>query len=160
MSPLERAEKSSGFSLLELIAVLVILGLASALAAPRIQGFMEEVRIRTAARKMATLLRYARNQALSSNQVVTVAADVSGERWWIRYNERQAAERFVKLPQGIRGKVIERYFSAISAARGKILFSPKGDSTGQVVEIYDNHGRKFRLAIDPVIGSITLSRGS
>lgn len=160
MIPGALAKKSSGFSLLELIVVLIIVGLASTLAAPRIQDFIEEARIRTGARKMAALLRYARNQALFSKQVVTVTADESGRRWWIKYSELQAGERWVNLPKGVRGKVVERYFSALSNAKGSILFSPKGESTGQLVEIYDGRGRKFQLAVDPVIGSVTLARGS
>jgi len=160
MTPGESAKRASGFSLLELIAVLVIMGLAAGLAAPRIQDFLEEARIRTGARKLATLLRYARNQALSTKQVVTVATDESGQRWWIKYSELPAAERVVKLPPGIKGKIVERYFSALSDAKASILFSPQGNSTGQLIEIYDDHGRKFQLAVDPVIGNITLLRGS
>lgn len=157
MSPNESRGRSSGFSLLELIAVLVVLGLASALAAPRIQGSLDEAKIRTATRKMATLLRYARNQALVTKQVVTVASDQAGERWSLHYSELPAKEKSLSLPQGIRGKIIERYLSLAPEASGKILFFPRGNSTGQMVEIYDGRGRKFLLAIDPIVGNTSLS---
>ena len=48
-----------GFTLLELIIVLIIIGVASALVVPRLVGSTGNLDVRTAAGKVAAFLRYA-----------------------------------------------------------------------------------------------------
>ena len=65
-----REEK--GFTLIEIIIVVVIMGAAIGLAAPRIGKSMEKMRLRSAVRKFSAVLRYTRQMAISRKKEYTV----------------------------------------------------------------------------------------
>jgi len=60
-----RVSFSAGFTLIELILVLVIMGLLTALVTPAITS-LTGLKLKTAARKVAAGLRYARSQAVAT----------------------------------------------------------------------------------------------
>jgi type IV fimbrial biogenesis protein FimT len=61
-----------GFTLVELIAVLAIAALLSALAMPQALSYLRSARLRGAAEQVATALRLARQLAITGNQSVCV----------------------------------------------------------------------------------------
>jgi prepilin-type N-terminal cleavage/methylation domain-containing protein len=71
-----------GFTLLEIMAVLLILAFASALAVPAFRKFVEEDDMTKATRRIEALFRVARDSAVRSGWPVTVVIDsVSGKVW-------------------------------------------------------------------------------
>src|SRR4051812_47762470 len=69
--------RSSGFTLAEILAVVVILGIASAIIIPQI-GTRDDMRVKAAARTLIADLIYAQNLAISTGQTVYVRFDVAG----------------------------------------------------------------------------------
>ncbi|MBI5184417.1 MAG: prepilin-type N-terminal cleavage/methylation domain-containing protein [Nitrospinae bacterium] len=76
-----RAE--SGFSLIELIVVLVIVGIAMAITAPFIFWTLERVQIRAAVKEIASSLRYGRSMAISQKKEVRFYIDLDEQQFWI-----------------------------------------------------------------------------
>jgi prepilin-type N-terminal cleavage/methylation domain-containing protein len=70
------------FTVLELLVVIAILAVASALAAPFVQGMQEDQRVRDAARQVASSFAMARGRALASgrNHIVYFADDTGVAR--------------------------------------------------------------------------------
>src|SRR5689334_10103049 len=66
-----------GFTLLELLVVLAILGLTVALAVPVFHRVMPGLELKATARSVAAALREARGLAVSSNREVAVTIDVN-----------------------------------------------------------------------------------
>jgi prepilin-type N-terminal cleavage/methylation domain-containing protein len=64
-----------GFTLLEIMAVLLILAFASALAVPAFRKFVEEDDMTKATRRIEALFRVARDSAVRSGWPVTVVID-------------------------------------------------------------------------------------
>ncbi|HUT85120.1 MAG TPA: prepilin-type N-terminal cleavage/methylation domain-containing protein, partial [Thermodesulfobacteriota bacterium] len=56
---------SKGFTLIELIIVLVIVSIMAAMVSPTISRSLASLQLKTAARKVAAALRYARTQAIA-----------------------------------------------------------------------------------------------
>jgi general secretion pathway protein H len=73
---------AAGFTLLELLVVLAILGAASALILPRFGGSVSRVSMRSTAVQLVALLRATRSEAMRSNTELTVTIDLSGRAYW------------------------------------------------------------------------------
>ena len=70
-----------GFSLIELITVMVIIGALSALAYPRMATGYYQLQIAGAARKLQHDIRYAQQTALNNHLKIDVVFDAANERY-------------------------------------------------------------------------------
>ena len=78
---------SRGFSLLDLLIVLMILGIMGVLVAPQLHSMMTEARLNEAAREMVSGLHYARSLALTHQRPFSLTVDVGGN--WFRVFDRR-----------------------------------------------------------------------
>jgi prepilin-type N-terminal cleavage/methylation domain-containing protein len=173
--------KRSGFTLLELTVVLFILSLAAALVAPVFARSFGQLRLKAAARDVATLCRYARTQAITHQAVLEVVLDRRGNAYWLRgpdwaltrlgaadragtANEPgQASQggllhaRVRVLPPGVTLKsVILDVGPLQDDEQGSIAFYPQGSSTGGDVWISDEKDRGYRIVVDSSIGLVRI----
>ena len=65
-------EKQSGFTLSELMVVIVIVGIVSAIAAPAFIKTMQAGRAARASRGLVEVMRYAQSEALSRNRAMRI----------------------------------------------------------------------------------------
>jgi len=71
---------SRGFTLIELMIVIVIMGFILAFAGPRIAKSLGGLSLKTTAKKVAATLRYARSQAVNTGQIYNVIFDSEKNR--------------------------------------------------------------------------------
>ena len=71
--------RRSAFTLAEMLLVMVILGMLTAIAAPRYSGFVARRRVEAAARRVAADLSLAQRRARISSASQAVNFDVSGD---------------------------------------------------------------------------------
>ena len=81
-----------GFSLIELIVVLVIIGLAAAVTAPFIFWTLERVEIRSAVKEIASSLRYARSVAISEKKEMRFYMDLDERLYWLDTRREEGRE--------------------------------------------------------------------
>ena len=72
-----------GFSLMELVLVMSIISILSAIAAPRYIGSIQNYRVKAAAKRIQVDLEYARTRAKSISMSKTVAFDVANDNYTI-----------------------------------------------------------------------------
>ena len=78
-SILARCNKGLGFTLIELIIVITILGILTTVALPAFTGFIADQRIKTASFDVVATLMLARSEAIKRNTNVTVTP--VGSQW-------------------------------------------------------------------------------
>lgn len=73
-------EKKRGFSLLELMLVVAIIGILTAIAFISMLHYRTVIRVNASAREMAGHMRYARAKAIKNNRAVMVRFDNTGDQ--------------------------------------------------------------------------------
>lgn len=77
-----RARRESGFTLIELMMTMVILGLLMMIGVPQFRVWMQNVQIRTAAESVLNGMQTARNEAIRRNEAVQIKL-TTGSGWII-----------------------------------------------------------------------------
>jgi general secretion pathway protein H len=172
----------AGFTLLELIVVLVIISLMSALVVPRLMGPMSALDLKTASKKIAASLRYARSRATSEkitclalfdfdkNRVVIVTPpDGKGDFSMDNQEEidkmleeqtdknSQGWLNTYRLPDGIR---LEKGLSRdreVQSGVFRVFFSSSGGSSGGEITVAGKEGRHYKITVDAITGLVKLS---
>ncbi len=160
----------NGFTLVEMIVVLTILGLAASFVLPSLDRGLPHWRLIGAAREFVTLLKFARNQSLASMSPLHVVVDRSRNLYWLDSAEALAApdwlhggERKVRvyaLPEGVSFGEPGGGIVSVDEQRFRILFFPRGNSSGGEIQLRDKNGRAYRIDVDTVTGRPEIKRTS
>ena len=157
-----------GFTLLELVVVLSIVGIAVSFVLPSLERGFRQWRLQGAARDLATTLKFTRNQSVAQRASFQVVFDRSRNVYWLDRTDapalaepEQAEEKQVRLyalPGGVKFLAVTVGSTRADGERVGILFSPRGNSTGGEVEIGDERGRTYRVNVDPMTGHARVGR--
>ena len=82
-----RRSKSSAFTLLELIVVLIILALVAGLIAPTLRTFTVGQSTANAAEQIVVLTHYARTQSITDGNAFRLNFDPDGGSYWLTSSE-------------------------------------------------------------------------
>ena len=144
-------DSSRGFSLLELVVVLVLIATATALTATVISAGLPGQQLRGAARELAAQMRYTRAQAIvtGKSQVFSLNADT---RDWKAPNRRHGT-----LPKAIDIVATSARIEQPERGAAAFRFFPDGSATGgRVLLQRDRAG--WQLDIDWLTGQVTMTR--
>jgi len=139
-----------GFTLLELIIVLVISVMGFAAVAVNINSGNASTRLETVARDLASALRYAHGQALLTHKPVSVIVDLEQNQY--RISDRERAYEFDERIE-VSLTVAEETFDDGKA--GAIQFFPDGSSTGGRVTL--EWGKQLRrIDVNWITGAVSI----
>jgi general secretion pathway protein H len=140
-----------GFTLVELLVVLVIAALAMALVGTSISRSISGAEMRTAARKVAASLRYTRTHAILTKSEQVFLVDTEKHSF-------QAADRQQEtLPKGMNVELNTARSELTSETAGGIRFYPDGGSTGGNVRLEAN-GRVYQVNVAWLTGEASVER--
>ena len=145
------ASPQRGFTLVELLVVLVIASLVLALVGTSISRSISGAEMRVAARKMAASLRYTRTRAILDKQEQVFLVDTENRKYLAPKREE------VVLPEGMNVALTTARSELTAESVGGIRFYPDGGSTGGFVELEAN-GRVYRINVAWLTGEASLER--
>jgi general secretion pathway protein H len=134
-----------GFTLLEVIVVLLILSLGAAVSAPAIGRSLDSIRLRAEIAGFSAMIRHARERAITSRRTHTVVVG-NGE---LRVVDGEDVRRARPLPAAW----------TIDTTPPKLVlrFEPQGSSSGGEYHIVAGT-ISYRVSVDPLTGRVRSSR--
>lgn len=118
-----------GFTLFEVLVVMLIVALVAAASAPVISGRLGGVQQRTAARDLATVLRQTRGAAIAENRDLALAIDTETHTYAIEGGPPR------HLPESLSVSLFAAETERLGPTAGQIRFFPDGSSTGGEVTL-------------------------
>ena len=148
--------RENGFTLIELVSVLVLIGLFLGLAAPFVMATLDRIQADSSVRKMVSMLASARSQAVAEKTSLVFLGDLDHNQYWVidprteKSSDMMQLERMIQFSEFNDGEVSfrEGIFS--------ITFYPLGNTSGGTILLEpsnpDADAPSFLLTIDPVTG--------
>jgi len=139
--------RSAGFSLLELIVVLVILGMATTFTIVEVGRRKDKTEFLREARRISVTLKKARQSAIMDRMEYSFHSDFDVEGrpyyWLERSGQPEGTSR--SLPEGyeLSGPVV--------------AFFPRGYSTGGNIVLKNGRGRESVISVDPILGRVSIA---
>lgn len=141
-----------GFSLVELVVVMVLIAALAALGLAAIGSGLPGQKLRGAAREIAAELRFTRAQAIATGREQVFSIDVGEKRW------RGPGERSGELPEGIALEVTGAREELESPQVVAIRFFPEGAATGGRLVLRSGEAA-WRVDVAWLTGEVRLRRG-
>jgi general secretion pathway protein H len=153
ISPTGEAGPAFGFTLLELLVVLLLLAVLAGYAGSRIMVGMEGTALQASTSELAAILRRARSEAIVRNAPVSVLVDVDAPSFGI------PGERIYAVPDRLKLTLFAAVTDELPSNLGEIRFFPDGSSTGGEVTLASGNAQRY-VQVDWLSGRVAVYEGT
>jgi general secretion pathway protein H len=144
-----RAQRARGFTLIEILAVIVLIAIGVTIAAVSLHG-TGRGRLDAAAQQVAAGLRDTRTRAMATSQPQAFAVDLRAHTFSAPGRDPR------KLPAAAAVQVTSAAEDTTGQGVARIRFFPDGSSSGGHVELSEAH-RTVRIDVDWLTGAVAVS---
>jgi general secretion pathway protein H len=137
------------FTLLEMLAVIILIGIAAAAVSISVTHGLASARINAAAGELAATLRATRTQAIMHGQQRVFQVDTRQATY------RGADQRDVRLPKGLDLSVTSAASDQSGGDIARIRFFPDGSSTGGRITLRSGR-REWHVNVSWLTGAISV----
>jgi len=142
-----------GFSLLELLLVLLLLGVSSLIVLPTIDNGLREREVRRSALGLAAVARELRTQAVYQGIPQRLILNAADNSYLV------AQDREVHLPAAVKFSRIDGGQTLDSNVR-QFIFFPNGSSLGGRIGLSAGpNGASYSVRLEPLSGKVEILRG-
>lgn len=152
-----RQRPQAGFTLLELLIVILILAVLVGVSVPQFRRTFRHLQLQVFASDVAKLLTYASRRAVARGEVLRVQFDVEGRRYWLAMAQGTSPEDEFEKVSGKFGRIssVPQSISFESSAR-EVTFYPDGRADRFEMFIFDDSQSGYRLVTDVRTGRVRL----
>ena len=161
----ERGRNSRGYTLIELIVVLVLLGLMFGLTLPRFRQAILSDSLDATALRFIGLVTDLRERAISEQVSYVLHIDIGARKIWAfagsasEEEQEKARERAFELPSDVRIEDVWSWSKGKLYDEAIIRFSRKGYIEQSLIHLQSENGRRLSLELTPFLGSIKTHDG-
>jgi len=175
--------KRTGFTLIELMVVIVLIGIMTAMIIPEMKGTFEEALLRSTARQLVNAFNLGYSQAVTLNQLHRVRLDRKNGRYFVERKSEEGKGGFTSVGDipGGEGKLDtrisieirqaeetpaaaqEQQAPLVSAEESRIrtddepiVFYPDGTADSGEVRLRDREGFRLALRINPITARVDI----
>ena len=152
-----RQRPQAGFTLLELLIVILILGVLVGVSVPQFRRTFRHLQLQVFASDVATLLTYASKRAVATGEILRVHFDVADRRYWLAQVQQASPEGKFERVSGKFGRIssVPEGISLDPSARG-VTFYPDGRADRFEMFIFGDRQDGYRLVTDVRTGRVKL----
>jgi len=139
----------SGFTLLELIVVLILMAASAAVILPSFTSGLQGLELETSSRDLVTRMRRARSDAIGTQRVFRIILDQAPQdsAYYALANDYE--EEIERYPFA-KGTLIE--IPPSQSLPLKLSFYPNGRSSGGKFLIANQQGKRLYVLVNPITG--------
>jgi general secretion pathway protein H len=142
-----KASRARGFTLLEMLAVILLIGIAAAAVSISVTQGLASARINAASSELAGALRATRAQAIVRGQEENFDVDTRADTY------RNVKQQDVRLPKGLRLSITSAKDDQPNDHTGRIRFFPDGSSTGGRITLQSGK-RQWHVNVSWLTGEV------
>ena len=142
-------DKARGFTLVELMVVMIIIALIMGLVATSFSRSISGAEARAATRNLVASIRYTRARAIIDKKEQVFKVNTENRSY------QAPGRKLITLPEGVDVTITNARSELTSEAVSGIRFFPDGGSTGGHIELTVN-GREYRVNIAWLTGEASL----
>jgi general secretion pathway protein H len=143
------ARRARGFTLLEMLAVILLIGIAAAAVSISVTQGLASARINAASSELAAALRATRAQAIVRGQDQNFDVDTSANTY------RDVRQHDVRLPKGLRLSITSAKEDRPNDHTARIRFFPDGSSTGGRITLQSGR-REWHVNVSWLTGDVAV----
>lgn len=163
-----RANRNGGFTLIEIMVVLMIISIVAAFAVPSL-GNIGEYKLRKNSLRLARTITYLYTQAMASRKVVRLNVNLKKGEYTVSFLNQQGQFEPTTFPLFTKGKFskdvrIEGFTTLFGGTfagdEGFLHFMPEGFAEKAIIVLADRKGRTLSLIVEPLTGHVKVVKGA
>jgi len=139
--------RTHGFTLLEMLAVILLIGIAAAAVSISVTQGLASARVRAASSELAGAMRATRAQAIVRGQEQNFDVDTRANSY------RNVKQQDVRLPKGLKVSITSAKEDQPNDHTGRIRFFPDGSSTGGRITLQSGK-RQWHVNVSWLTGEV------
>jgi type II secretion system protein H len=149
-------QDDNGFTLLELVLVLLLMGLIAGLTLPFVASTLDRLKLQSQVRQITSALQFARSEAISKKTLYIFNIDIDKNHYWLTIPKQNEVTQSNPINETVRILDYKSLDETLNEGALMILFYPRGNSTGGTLRfksINDNDEENiYAVIIDPITG--------
>ncbi len=147
------AKKQVGFTLIEVIVVMVMIAVLAGMVASGMSDSLRKAKIRAVSKDLVSAMRYTRGQAVVKHEQKTITFNVKDKTY------QAPRKKIVHIPDEIDINVYTADSEVADETTGSIRFFSDGSSTGGWVKL-THKNKVWKINVNWLTGEIAMIEGT
>ena len=148
--------KSNGFTLLEMVLVLLLMGLFAGLTLPFVVSTLDRIKLQSEVRQISSAIQFTRSEAISRKTLFTFNVDIDKNQYWLATPKQEEVTQSKPIDETVQIIGYQRADETLTEGTFAVLFYPRGNSSGGTIRFksIDDKDEEniYAVTIDPITG--------